>query len=95
MPKIFDGNKQTLTSGYGTGLTPKQKQSRAWKLDPQVVSTETVAAGNGSGNVQSNSNSDSHCNPNSDSNSKSMHVRTCDTTASAQLMCGMWRTTGA
>ena len=51
MPKIFDGNKQTLTSGYGTGLTAKQKQSRAWVLDPQVVSTETVAAGNGSGNA--------------------------------------------
>ena len=51
MPKILDGNKQILTSGYGTGLTPKQKQSRAWKLDPQVVSTETVAAGNGSGNA--------------------------------------------
>ena len=41
----------TLTSGYGTGLTAKQKQSRAWVLDPQVVSTETVAAGNGSGNA--------------------------------------------
>ena len=51
MPKIIDGNKQILTSGYGTGLTAKQKQSRAWKLDPQVVSTETVAAGNGSGNA--------------------------------------------
>jgi len=25
MPKIFDGNKQILTSGYGTGLTSKQK----------------------------------------------------------------------
>ena len=32
-------------------LTAKQKQSRAWVLDPQVVSTETVAAGNGSGNA--------------------------------------------
>ena len=51
MPKILDGNKQILTSGYGTGLTPKQKQSRAWVLDPQVLSTETVAAGNGSGNA--------------------------------------------
>ena len=51
MPKIIDDNKQILTSGYGTGLTPKQKQSRAWVLDPQVVSTETVAAGNGSGNA--------------------------------------------
>ena len=51
MPKIIDGNKQILTSGYGTGLTAKQKQGRAWKLDPQVVSTETVAAGNGSGNA--------------------------------------------
>ena len=51
MPKILDGENQTLTSGYGTGLTAKQKQSRAWVLDPQVVSTETVAAGNGSGNA--------------------------------------------
>ena len=51
MPKIIDGNKQILTSGYGTGLTAKQKQSRAWVLDPQVVSTETVAVGNGSGNA--------------------------------------------
>ena len=51
MPKINDGEKQTLYSGYGSGLTSKQKQSRAWKLDPQVVSTETVAAGNGSGNA--------------------------------------------
>tara|TARA_Y100001937_G_scaffold125674_1_gene193005 strand:+ start:4035 stop:4469 length:435 start_codon:yes stop_codon:yes gene_type:complete len=51
MPKIIDGNKEILTSGYGTGLTAKQKQSRAWVLDPQVVSTETVAAGNGSGNA--------------------------------------------
>ncbi len=51
MPKIIDGTKQILTSGYGTGLTANQKQSRAWVLDPQVVSTETVAAGNGSGNA--------------------------------------------
>jgi hypothetical protein len=38
-----------LTTGYGTGLTNKQKLSRAWVLKPTVYSTETVAAGNGSG----------------------------------------------
>ena len=38
-----------LTSGYGTGLTDKQKLSRAWVLKPTVYSVETVAAGNGSG----------------------------------------------
>ena len=27
MPKIIDGNKQILTSGYGTGLTQKQKDA--------------------------------------------------------------------
>ena len=25
MPKIIDGNNQILTSGYGTGLSTKQK----------------------------------------------------------------------
>ena len=49
MPKIIDGNNQILTSGYGTGLTDKQKLSRAWVLKPTVYSVETVAAGNGSG----------------------------------------------
>ena len=51
MPKIIDGNNQILTSGYGTGLTNKQKLSRAWVLKPTVYSVETVAAGNGSGNA--------------------------------------------
>ena len=51
MPKIIDGDKQILTSGYGTGLTSKQKLSRAWVLKPVVYSVETVAAGNGSGNA--------------------------------------------
>jgi len=51
VPKINDGNKQTLTSGYGTGLTDKQKLSRAWVLKPVVYSTETVAAGNGTSNA--------------------------------------------
>jgi hypothetical protein len=32
-----------LTTGYGTGLTNKQKLSRAWVLKPTVYSTETVA----------------------------------------------------
>ena len=41
----------TLTSGYGTGLTDKQKLARAWVLKPTVYSTETVAAGNGAGNA--------------------------------------------
>ena len=51
MPKINDGNKQTLTSGYGTGLTDKQKLSRAWVLKPTVFSVESVTGGNGSGNA--------------------------------------------
>ena len=51
MPKIIDGNNQILTSGYGTGLTNKQKLARAWVLKPTVYSTETVAAGNGAGNA--------------------------------------------
>ena len=51
MPKIIDGNNQILTSGYGTGLTDKQKLARAWVLKPTVYSTETVAAGNGAGNA--------------------------------------------
>jgi len=41
----------TLTSGYGTGLTNKQKLARAWVLKPVVYSTEEVTAGNGSGNA--------------------------------------------
>jgi len=51
MPKILDGNKQILTSGYGTGLTNTQKLSRAWIQKPLVLSTEVVTAGNGSGNA--------------------------------------------
>ena len=51
MPKIIDGNKQTLTSGYGTGLTNSQKLARAWVLKPTVYSVESVTAGNGSGNA--------------------------------------------
>ena len=51
MPKIIDGNKQILTTGYGEGLSNKQKLSRAWVLKPTVYSTETVAAGNGAGNA--------------------------------------------
>ena len=41
----------TLTSGYGTGLSNKQKLARAWVLKPVVYSTEEVTAGNGSGNA--------------------------------------------
>tara|TARA_B100001094_G_C17999731_1_gene704515 strand:- start:483 stop:914 length:432 start_codon:yes stop_codon:yes gene_type:complete len=51
MPKILDGNKQILTSGYGTGLTNTQKLSRAWIQKPLVLSTEVVTGGNGSGNA--------------------------------------------
>ena len=51
MPKILDGNKQILTSGYGTGLTNTQKLSRAWIQKPLVLSTEEVTGGNGSGNA--------------------------------------------
>ena len=42
-----------LTSGYGTGLTDKQKLSRAWVLKPTVYSTEVVTAGNGTSNATS------------------------------------------
>ncbi len=41
----------TLTSGYGTGLTNKQKLSRSWVLKPTVYSVENVVAGNGTGNA--------------------------------------------
>ena len=51
MPKIIDGNNQIFTSGYGTGLTNKQKLSRAWVLKPTVFSVESVTGGNGSGNA--------------------------------------------
>ena len=51
MPKILDGNKQILTSGYGTGLTNTQKLSRAWIQKPLVLSAEEVTGGNGSGNA--------------------------------------------
>jgi hypothetical protein len=40
-----------LTSGYGTGLTEKQKQTKAFVQHPKVISVENVAAGNGSGNA--------------------------------------------
>ena len=53
MPKIIDGNNQILTSGYGTGLTDKQKLARAWVLKPTVYSTEFVTAGNGASNATS------------------------------------------
>ena len=51
MPKIIEGNKQTLVSGYGTGLTNSQKLSRAWVLKPTVYSVESVTAGNGASNA--------------------------------------------
>ena len=55
MPKddAFGGTytTNTLTSGYGTGLTDRQTLSRAWVLKPTVYSTEEVTAGNGTGNA--------------------------------------------
>ena len=51
MPKIIEGNTQTLVSGFGTGLTDKQKLSRAWVLKPTVYSVESVVAGNGASNA--------------------------------------------
>ena len=41
----------TLTSGYGTGLTNKQKLSRAWVLKRTVYTVESVTAGNGASNA--------------------------------------------
>ena len=34
-----------LSNGWGTGLSDKQKTSRAWVLDPMVGSHETVEGG--------------------------------------------------
>tara|TARA_B100000214_G_scaffold80003_1_gene54166 strand:- start:522 stop:968 length:447 start_codon:yes stop_codon:yes gene_type:complete len=54
--------KQTLTSGYGTGLTDKQKKALSFRLEPGISDsqnasgsvgddTETVTGGNGAGNA--------------------------------------------
>ena len=51
--KLSDGTTQTLVSGYGTGLSNKQKLSRAWVLKPTVYSVESVTAGNGASNATS------------------------------------------
>jgi hypothetical protein len=51
--KLSDGTTQTLVSGYGTGLSNKQKLSRAWVLKPTVYSVETITAGNGASNATS------------------------------------------
>ena len=51
--KLSDGTTQTLVSGYGTGLSNKQKLSRAWVLKPTVYSVESVTAGNGTSNATS------------------------------------------
>jgi len=44
MPKIIDGNKQILTSGYGTGLSAKQKQAASIVLKPLLLAEGTAAA---------------------------------------------------
>ena len=44
MPKINDGNKQILTSGYGTGLSVKQKQAASIVLKPLLLAELTAAA---------------------------------------------------
>ena len=42
----------TLTSGYGTGLSDKQKQANGWMLEPEVNSVDNkTIPGNGSGNA--------------------------------------------
>jgi hypothetical protein len=54
MPEdAFGGNFDAteLSSGYGTGLSTKQKQSRAWVHKPLILTTESVTGGNGSGNA--------------------------------------------
>ena len=47
----------TLTSGYGTGLSDKQKQANGWMLEPEVNSVDNTTItipGNGSGNATPN-----------------------------------------
>ena len=44
MPKIIDGNKQILTSGYGTGLSNNQKQAASIVLKPLLLAEATAAA---------------------------------------------------
>ena len=44
MSKIIDGNKQILTSGYGTGLSAKQKQAASIVLKPLLLAEATAAA---------------------------------------------------
>ena len=44
MPKIIDGNKQILTSGYGTGLSVKQKQAASIVLKPLLLAEATATA---------------------------------------------------
>ena len=53
MPKIIDGNKQILTSGYGTGLTVKQKNAVNIIQTPFIDIGQTWgvgAVGTGAGN---------------------------------------------
>ena len=45
MPKIIDGNKQILTSGYGTGLTVKQKNAVNIIQTPFIDIGQTWGAG--------------------------------------------------
>ena len=44
MTKIIDGNKQILTSGYGTGLSVKQKQAASIVLKPLLLAEATATA---------------------------------------------------
>tara|TARA_R100000664_G_C2690884_1_gene95039 strand:+ start:68 stop:685 length:618 start_codon:yes stop_codon:yes gene_type:complete len=45
MPKIIDGNKQILTSGYGTGLTQQQKNAVNIIQTPFIDIAQTWGAG--------------------------------------------------
>ena len=45
MPKILDGNKQILTSGYGTGLSTKQKNALNIIQTPFIDIGQTCGAG--------------------------------------------------
>ena len=45
MPKIIDGNKQILTSGYGTGLNTKQKTAVNIIQTPFINIGQTWGAG--------------------------------------------------
>tara|TARA_R100000951_G_scaffold115194_2_gene122522 strand:+ start:1208 stop:1672 length:465 start_codon:yes stop_codon:yes gene_type:complete len=43
MGVLFQGKKQTLTSGYGEGLTKKQKKALGFALDPGISDSQNAS----------------------------------------------------